>query len=35
MTNICKVCGKPNWTHRPEATFMRIWTCIESWRNKK
>lgn len=27
-------CGHYSWEHRPEATFMRIWTCTESWRNK-
>lgn len=32
---ICQVCGREEWTHRPESNFMGIWRCIEKWRNKK
>ena len=26
-------CGHYAWQHRPEANFMKIWTCTDEWRN--
>lgn len=31
---ICAVCDRPKWTHRPEASVLRKWTCVEAYKNE-